>query len=251
MVLAYHNIADAPGFYTLTARALEEHLRSLMDGGQQLVSVDEYLETLRSKGTDAGCVLVTFDDAFHSMLTHALPVLERVNCPAAVFAPTDFFGRDNGWDAPQNRSPIISEEELKTLAAHPLITIGSHTVSHRRLATLSADEEARELRESRARLEDLLDHGVDTLAYPYGQMHLDVTRRTAEAARAAGYRAAFTGNHSTQNTGGNFWLLNRVDVSMDETPEAFARKTARGGYFVWKQRAKRAVSFLKMRLRHG
>jgi peptidoglycan/xylan/chitin deacetylase (PgdA/CDA1 family) len=63
---------------------------------------------------------------------------------------------------------MLSWEELRELARDPLVTIGAHGVTHRRLSRLDDAAARRELVESRARLETELDRPVRHLAYPYG-----------------------------------------------------------------------------------
>lgn len=58
-------------------------------------------------------------------------------------------------------------DEVKSLDP-ALITIGSHTVSHPILTTLSAQEQTEELTASRARLEAQLGREVDIFCYPNG-----------------------------------------------------------------------------------
>jgi peptidoglycan/xylan/chitin deacetylase (PgdA/CDA1 family) len=65
--------------------------------------------------------------------------------------------------------------------------VGSHTVTHAHLTRVTDGELARELKESRERLEAELARPCRFLAYPYGEED-DRVRR---AARAAGYEAAF------------------------------------------------------------
>ena len=62
----------------------------------------------------------------------------------------------------------LTTEELHQLASHPLITIGIHTVNHRRLTLLSPEEVRRELTDGASRLDDLLGAHRRVLAYPYG-----------------------------------------------------------------------------------
>jgi peptidoglycan/xylan/chitin deacetylase (PgdA/CDA1 family) len=63
---------------------------------------------------------------------------------------------------------MLTWDELRELARDPLVTIGAHGVTHRRLSRLDDDSARRELAESRARLEAELDRPVRHLAYPYG-----------------------------------------------------------------------------------
>ncbi|MBA5819631.1 polysaccharide deacetylase family protein, partial [Escherichia coli] len=54
------------------------------------------------------------------------------------------------------RELCMSWDELKTFSADPLVGIGAHTVSHCNLARETEAGAAREMRESRARIEDHL-----------------------------------------------------------------------------------------------
>jgi peptidoglycan/xylan/chitin deacetylase (PgdA/CDA1 family) len=69
--------------------------------------------------------------------------------------------------------------------------IGSHSVSHAILGRETAQNQAAELDESRARLQDSLQRTVEMFAYPNGAVG-DYDTVTTGAARHAGYRAAFT-----------------------------------------------------------
>lgn len=82
----------------------------------------------------------------------------------------------------------VTDEELRTLASHPLIEIGAHTVNHRRLTSLSRSDCCREMRQSRVDLDDRLGVADRVLAYPYGRCD----PYTAAAAREAGFRSAVT-----------------------------------------------------------
>jgi peptidoglycan/xylan/chitin deacetylase (PgdA/CDA1 family) len=62
---------------------------------------------------------------------------------------------------------IMNWDELRSLD-HDLITVGSHTLSHPILTTLSAEEMELEIAESRRRLEQQLQRKVDFFCYPNG-----------------------------------------------------------------------------------
>ena len=69
------------------------------------------------------------------------------------------------------------------------VSVQSHGVLHRAFSDLSPDEQEKELLRSRAALEDGLDKRVEVFAYPYGDAGTQ-PRRTSDALRRAGYRAA-------------------------------------------------------------
>ncbi|EPR37191.1 polysaccharide deacetylase [Desulfovibrio sp. X2] len=65
-------------------------------------------------------------------------------------------------------NPVLDQDELCRLAASPLITIGSHGISHCRLSLLDDAAQAREVAESIEWLEARLHRPVECFAYPYG-----------------------------------------------------------------------------------
>jgi peptidoglycan/xylan/chitin deacetylase (PgdA/CDA1 family) len=89
------------------------------------------------------------------------------------------------------RDLCLSWDELKSLAADPLVTIGAHSITHCNLAQQSETIAREELTLSRARIEDALQRPAIHLAYPYGDKPAAGPREFA-LARAAGYKTAVT-----------------------------------------------------------
>lgn len=171
---------------SVTPQALERHLRLLL---ARRLRPAPAADAARGHGR---LLHVTFDDAYRSV-AHALPVLERLQVRATVFACT-------GAPGEPLRVPELAQEaesvpdELETMGWDELralrergVEIGSHTISHPHLPQLSDGELRRELVESRERIEDELRAECPSLAYPFG----DEDGRVHAAARAAGYAYAF------------------------------------------------------------
>lgn len=89
---------------------------------------------------------------------------------------------------------FMDDEELKRCAAHPLITIGGHSTTHRSLASLPEAEMRSELSDNKAFLENLLQTPVDHMAYPYGGKD-QCGPREAAAARDSGFKTAIAVRH--------------------------------------------------------
>jgi peptidoglycan/xylan/chitin deacetylase (PgdA/CDA1 family) len=85
----------------------------------------------------------------------------------------------------------LTRQQLTDLSRDPLVTIGSHTVSHRRLILLSDGELTCELTASRRTLEEWTGSEVRHLAYPFGSPNACGPREYA-AAEASGYATAVT-----------------------------------------------------------
>ena len=85
----------------------------------------------------------------------------------------------------------LSWDQVAELAAHPLVTIGAHTVSHAPLKLLSREKARWEMLESRQRIEARIGKSVRHFAYPYGFPSL-VGAREYELARECGFSTAVT-----------------------------------------------------------
>lgn len=148
--------------------------------GTGFLETDDY--SLRRVDPPAGLadamISLTFDDGFASVYENALRELAAAGLPSTQYVVSGLVGTGGYMSAGQ-----IAE---LARAGHE---IGSHTVSHADLSTLSDAELTAELVDSKAALEQLAaGSSVESLAYPYGTAN----ERVADAARAAGYRSGRT-----------------------------------------------------------
>jgi len=93
--------------------------------------------------------------------------------------------------------------------------VGAHSVRHRRLATLTPAEVDEELSECKASLEEWLGHPVEHVAYPYGGPH-DYDASTMEAARRAGFRAAFAAHEGLVHAETDRFAIPRIGTRESE-----------------------------------
>jgi peptidoglycan/xylan/chitin deacetylase (PgdA/CDA1 family) len=92
------------------------------------------------------------------------------------------------------RETLMTWDELRTIAAHPLVTIGAHTVNHYNLKRLTAEKALTEMIDSARILNFELGVAPRHLAYPYGYAAA-VCEREVALARAAGFVSAVTTRH--------------------------------------------------------
>jgi peptidoglycan/xylan/chitin deacetylase (PgdA/CDA1 family) len=191
-VLAYHKVGTAElGGTWCTRGQLRRHLQALAQAGIRAVDLAAFAERLDGLASPVPLgltVLLTFDDAFAGFAEHAWPELQAARVPAALFVVTDFVGRRATWDwpLPGRRVAHLDWQALRDLAAGG-VTLGVHGATHRDLRRLDDAALAREVRASRARLEDRLGTGVHAIAYPFGRCDA----RVEHAVEAAGYRVGF------------------------------------------------------------
>lgn len=117
-------------------------------------------------------VAITFDDGFESDVTQALPLLQQHGAVATFFITPGFIGQTG----------YLNWEQVRQLASAGM-AVGSHSLTHACLSTLTEDQLREELVGSRHRLEDALGVPVTLLSLPGGFYN----RRVLAAAWEAGY----------------------------------------------------------------
>lgn len=232
IVLMYHRVGEArndwEARYAISGARFEAHMLALTRNGRHAVSVDALNEWLNG-GTSLppGAFVLTFDDGFRGVREHALPVLERLRWPFAVFLVSDRIGEEDIWTRESNPDrttyPLLNADEVLDLQRRGG-ALHSHTCSHPSLPALGDHELRRELVESRAALQRRLGRQVDYLAYPFG--HLD--ERVVAAARSAGYRAAFSTQPGFNRRDVDRFRIRRIDVYGTDTPAMLLRKVRLG-----------------------
>ena len=112
------------------------------------------------------------------------------------------------------RSLVMDFRELRSLATHPLVSLGAHTVSHRALARLSTAEVAFEIRESAGYVAALTGVLPTTIAYPYGTREA-VSLREGQIAASLGFEVGVTTRPGTvmETAAGSMTLLPRISLN--------------------------------------
>lgn len=184
------------------------------------------LDALRAPDPSPGPprVAITFDDAYRSVLEHAVPVLRKHGFPAAFFAPTKWIGERNTWDPPGDiERELMTADELADLARLGF-AVESHGHAHIDYARCEPRAAEDDVRTSVEHLTEILGHPPRYLAYPYGRA---TPAAAAEAARL-GLRGAFA-LERPQAFSGDF-ALRRIPVVPADTRPMFALKT--GGRYI-------------------
>lgn len=231
-VLMYHGLGSAQGAwesrFLIGPRRFADQMAALAQAGFKAVSIDEMLDALHGRGSlPEGAFVLTFDDGFRSVLEHALPVLEQLAWPYSIFLVSDRIGGCNDWVSNSTGGghllPLLGHAEVRDMQ-HRGCTFGSHTCSHAHLSQLSDEQLERELRGSREALSALLDEEVRYLAYPFG----DEDERVRNAARDAGYRAAFSTRSGFNGPRDDCFSIRRIEVYGSDSPRMLLRKIRLG-----------------------
>jgi peptidoglycan/xylan/chitin deacetylase (PgdA/CDA1 family)/glycosyltransferase involved in cell wall biosynthesis len=229
VVLAYHAIANLEGDpvlaeYGVPATRFAAQLDALARRGHLFIGLEQLLGVLDG-GTPPPdrAALVTFDDGYADLLSDACPVLSEREIRAAAFVVAGRIGATNEWDTPLGARalPLLDDQGLRAVAAQG-VAVGSHGMTHRRLAELEPGELEQELEASAQRLSELGLQRPVALSYPYGVS----SPATAAAVRDAGYALAFTVDPGIVRRGADRYALPRIEVLASDTPRKLRLKIA-------------------------
>lgn len=200
-VICYHYIGEDPTGKSpliISEEKFKEHLKTIKDNGYITLTMEELNDYLfKNEPIPEKSVVITFDDGSIDNYTKAFPILKEFNVKATMYVISDYI----------NRSGYLTSEQIKEMSDYG-IDIESHTVSHRRLSTLSYEEQLKELKDSKEAIQNLTGKPVIAIAYPEGKYNEDTKKATIEA----GYSMGFTVDRGYADRSDNAAELNRICV---------------------------------------
>jgi len=189
-------------------------------------------------------VVLTFDDAFENLLTNVIPIINELRFPISIFVVTGCMGNKPAW--PEDRGYhhdehelLMDSEQTKQLSGNPLISIGTHTHTHPRLADIDSHAVEAELRDSKKMLESLINREVINLAFPHGSYNKEVSA----IARECGLTRLLTLEEQMVGAGQSSGEMGRFLMVPDVWPIEF-RLTVDGAY-AWLYYFRQFIRWLK------
>jgi peptidoglycan/xylan/chitin deacetylase (PgdA/CDA1 family) len=265
LILCYHNVisggndqAGDPGLHLSRARFAWQ-MQWLADH-YDILSLSHFVRRLIRGATLRGTAVVTFDDGYAGVFTHAVPILKKLRIPATVFVVGEAPGRSAGfwWDHPEiagvqtaalrerwltqlrgDEAAILSHGCTRAVGDWPAahrpadwaamrahvgagIDIGVHSATHRSLPTLTDAELEHEIVAGRLAVREGTGVWPEFFAYPYGLWD----SRVRTMVRNARYQAALTVSSGLVRPGQDRWCLRRINVPAQISDAAFEAWTA-------------------------
>lgn len=161
--LMYHGVSDATWGFTelfVSPSDLEAQLQYLQDNGYTTIHFSDlrYIDTIEKP------VLLTFDDGYADNYRELFPLLQKYNAKATVFVVT------GALDVNPN---FMTWAQAKEMADSGLVSIQSHTVSHRDLDSLTLQGQIDELTQSKLDILRHIGRESTVLCYPTGRYNMD------------------------------------------------------------------------------
>jgi len=262
LILAYHNVITEPGgrigdrSLHLGFDLFRRHL-DLLTRRLSIVSLDQVLLGKASAGSAA----LTFDDAYASAVTLALPELAQRGLPATVFIAPGLLGLGEPWwdviaTGPsglddENRAycltklagrtaPILewartgastagkdslcriaNGAELALIRGSPLVTVGAHSWSHPNLCELEEESLTTEL----SRPAQWLAQNFPEQDRPWLAYPYGLySKKVVMATKALGYVASFAISGGWMSTDGSADVLPRLNVPAGLSPKGLGAR---------------------------
>ncbi|HDZ08491.1 polysaccharide deacetylase family protein [Pseudohongiella sp.] len=201
VIAIYHHVSEStPRSTSLTPDELRTQLEYLRDNDFEVWHLDRVLDALQNQEDMPERVAVlTFDDAYESIYTTGLPMLQEFGYPMTLFVSTQ--------PVDDNQSGYLSWDQIREMADAGVI-IANHMVTHPHMIdALPEESEADRLQrmrdellhaQERIREETGQDHKI--MAYPYGEFDNALTEMIeelgfvglAQNSGAVGYHSDFT-----------------------------------------------------------
>jgi peptidoglycan/xylan/chitin deacetylase (PgdA/CDA1 family) len=232
-ILMYHQVSVAAlaSFvkYTVTRRAFAAQMRWLASAGYSTLDLPT-LTAHRRQGEPVPPkrVIITFDDGFRDCAHYTAPILRSHGFSATYFLVAGLMGGPGTWLRAERgiEPPLMSWDDARALAADGH-RCGSHSMTHPRLAEISADACRDELARSRSSIEEQVGHTVRELAYPFGSEN----ERVRAVAAECGYESACTVEIGLSTSADPALALRRVPVLGTDSLIDF-KSRVRTGYTV-------------------
>ena len=204
VILLYHRVGPGPSEIELPAEEFERQLAWLV-ANEPVLSLDQALES-------RGGVVITCDDGTRDLHDVVLPLLVRYGAPVTLYLATSWVG-DGG----------LRWSHLRECVDSGLVSVGSHTHTHRNLARALEIEAEDEMRRSKDLIEDQLGVACRHFAYPWavaGEPADRAARKLFDSAALDAWRTNRAGRSDPHRLG-------RVPVLRSDGGFFFRRK-ARG-----------------------
>lgn len=198
-----------------TSDSFARQMGWLARNGYQSLSLDDLLDARDAhRSLPRRSVVITFDDGYQDIVDHAVPVLMRYGFTAHIFLVSDMVGRMAEWDREEYgwSFPLFDWETARWLESRGF-HCDAHTTSHRRLASLNADECRREIDECRYVLKQELGREATHFAYPYGSYN----EETKGIVKEAGFRSACSVRRGLSPATDDRFSLRRICMHTSDT----------------------------------
>jgi peptidoglycan/xylan/chitin deacetylase (PgdA/CDA1 family) len=234
-ILMYHMISDHKKntkFNSLRVKVseFEKQIKYLSDNNWTFFTMSELIE--KKDNLSEKSIAITFDDGYEDNFTNAFPILKKYNAKATIYLVIDRHNKE--WSSKRKKKnssgelknePKLLDEQIVELINSGLIEIGSHTMTHDNLPTLSIEDKKVEIGDSKIKIEEKFKIKCNSFCYPFGLYD----NEDIKVVRESGYtNATVTKKGIDDLSKSDLFELKRITVSGKDNMIAFKIKLKRG-----------------------
>lgn len=173
----------------------EKQVLTLKNAGYRIIKPSQINE-FYTDTSGQRFVILSFDDGYESFFTQTYPILKKHQVPAVNYLIAGFTGNLNHMKAGQ----------IQTLVSDDLVEIGSHTINHPNLTSLTPDQAKYQIQESKNYFEKNFNVKVSSFCYPYGFYNESLFPFLDES----GYKTAVTTKQGVFYSSDNKFEIRRI-----------------------------------------
>ncbi len=208
----------------------EKQIKYLVENNWTFFTMSQLIE--KKDNLPKKSIAITFDDGYEDNFVNAFPILKKYNVKATIYIVVDRHDRE--WSSKRKEKnssgelknePKLSDEQIAQLIDSGLVEIGSHTMTHDNLPTLSIEDKIVEIRDSKTKIEEKFKIKCNSFCYPFGLYDKEDVKIVKEF--------GYTNDKKTKKgiddlSKSDLFELKRITVSGKDNLIAFKIKLKRG-----------------------
>ena len=212
-ILMYHSISDIGGVYSelcVSPSSFSKQMDYLLDSGYSTITFHGLLDYIEgNKPLPEKPIILTFDDGYLDNYKNAFMAMRERAMVGVVYPYINKIGTENG----------LSKDQLLKMQEQGW-EIGSHTITHLDLTSLTDRQLKNEVYESKVKLKEMFDSDVVSVCYPAGRYN----DKVVEFSKSAGYLFGVTTSYGKADLEENLLELSRIRINRSDTLATFVKK---------------------------
>ncbi|MGA7097104.1 MAG: polysaccharide deacetylase family protein [Acidimicrobiia bacterium] len=220
-ILIYHQVDAGLGRQMEVTLADFERQMGWLAANRRVVDLDTALAEWTHPEANQ-LVVLTFDDGYHDIYSHAYPILTEHGLPFLVYLATESIETGSSLGPATGAEPL-SWDHVGEMMRGGLVSVGAHTHSHRDLRHATRGEAEDEISTSNQLIRDRLGVVPDHFAYPWGYWS-----ESADQVVRDRYRSAVLAGTPRPVAHPDPYLIHRYPVQLSDSFKFF-RSRLEGG----------------------
>ena len=181
VILLYHHVGnETPDSTSVSTQLFTQHINYLKRNRMHVISLSALLRTLKAgEELPEHTVVITFDDAYHSLQQHALPLLKKEGLPFSIFVNPGTIDKKYGG--------YMNWQSLRETLAYGGEVLNHGTTHAHMVRKLPSESDhqwqtriTHEIEYAQKRLEQEIGTSERIFSYPYGEFNFalqDIIRK--------------------------------------------------------------------------